>query len=75
MRSLAQKSDGASRVKQEADELIKALEELLAAAPDGATLRRILGGTVDDAPMSPETFIAFTEDLLDVVRNIRRECE
>jgi hypothetical protein len=62
-------------VKQEADELIQALEDLLSIVPDGATLRLCVGNQADDAPMPPEEFIAFARKLLVVARKIREKYE
>jgi hypothetical protein len=60
-------------MKQDADDLIKALEDILAVAPDGAALRLYLGNQAEAAPMSPEQFIAFTLELLDVAKKIRKK--
>jgi hypothetical protein len=60
-------------MKQDADDLIKALEDILAVVPDGAALRLYLGNQADDAPMSPEQFIAFTLELLGVAKKIRKK--
>jgi hypothetical protein len=58
-------------MKQDADELIEALEGLLEVAPDGAALRLYVGNLADDAPMPPEEFVAFARALLVVARKIR----
>lgn len=58
-------------MKKDADELIKALEDFLAAAPDGATLRLYFGSALNDAPMTPEEFARFARELLVVARKVR----
>ena len=51
------------------DELINALEALLAAAPDADSLRVLVGqATANKGPMSAEEFIAFARELLDAAR-------
>lgn len=62
-------------MKKDADELIKALEDFLAIAPDGAALRLYVGDLLDGAPMTPEEFTAFIRKLLVVARKIREKYE
>jgi hypothetical protein len=62
-------------MKKHADELIKALEDFLELAPDGAALRLYVGDKLDDAPMPPEEFVAFARKLLVVARKIRKKYE
>lgn len=61
--------------KEEADELIKALEDFLAIAPNGEALRFYVGNLIDDSKMPPEEFVAFAHDLLVVTRKIREKYE
>ena len=62
-------------MKKDADELIRALEDFLEIAPDGAALRLYVGSLIDDSKMPPEEFVAFTRKLLAVTRNIREKYE
>jgi major membrane immunogen (membrane-anchored lipoprotein) len=51
------------------NELIDALEALLAATPDADSLRVLVGqATANKGPMSAEEFIAFAQELLDAAR-------
>ena len=51
------------------DELIDALEALLAAAPDANSLRVLVGqATANKGPMTAEEFIAFAGEFLDAAR-------
>lgn len=62
-------------MKKDADELIRALEDILAIAPDGEALRFYIGDLIDDTEMPPEKFIRFARDLLAVTRKIRKRYE